>query len=88
MPTKVTYNEPVKEKVKVLSKLVFNLNFTSTKVLAYIVTIMGFVLSLILKSESPFVMAVGASTVLMGVKAVSDNNVLVKNGTPANEPPA
>lgn len=87
MPTKVTYSEPVKEKIKRASKLVFNLNFTSTKILAYLVVGIGFYLSIFLKSESPFVVATGAATILMGVKAVSDNNVLVKNANITNSPP-
>lgn len=54
-------------------KLYFNLNFTTSKLLAYIIVVLGAYVSLQLKTDSPFTIGVIASTALFGVKVWGDN---------------
>jgi len=60
------------EKTKTWFKLHFTLDFTSSKLLAYILVGLGTLVSLQLKSETPFTIAALAATALFGVKMYTD----------------
>lgn len=53
-------------------KLIINLNFTTSKLLAYVIVLLGAYISLKLKTDSPFTIGVIASTALFGVKVYGD----------------
>lgn len=53
-------------------KLYFNLQFTTSKLLAYIIVLLGAYVSMELKTDSPFTIGVIASTALFGVKVLGD----------------
>jgi hypothetical protein len=53
-------------------KIAFNLNFTTSKLLAYIIVGLGAYVSLKLNTDSPFTIGVIASTALFGVKVWGD----------------
>jgi len=60
------------EKLKKWLKVSFTLDFTSSKLLAYIIVGLGTYVSLQLKSETPFTISVIAATALFGVKMYTD----------------
>jgi len=62
-------------KLKQWFKISFTLDFTSSKLLAYIIVGLGTWVSLALKSEAPFTISVLAGTALFGVKMYTDNKV-------------
>ena len=53
-------------------KVSFTLDFTCSKLLAYIVVGLGTWISFTLKSEGPFTVSVIAATALFGVKILTD----------------
>jgi hypothetical protein len=65
----------MKEFFKNFLKLSFNLAFTTSKLLAYIIVGLGSYISLELKSDTPFTLALLASTALFGIKNWSSINV-------------
>ena len=50
----------------------FALNFTTTKLLSYLIFISGTIVSLVLKDKTVFIEAIMYATILQGVKAVSE----------------
>ena len=63
------------EKFKKWLKINFNLNFTSSKLLGYIIVGLGTFISLRLKTETPFTISLIAATALFGVKMYTDGKV-------------
>lgn len=74
-------SEETKEKLKKFLTITFNLSFTLSKLLAYIIVGLGTWVSLELKTESPFTISVIAGTALFGVKVWGDNNLLKNRST-------
>lgn len=66
-------DEKTKEKIKRFFTITFNLQFTTSKFLAYIIAGLGAWISLELKTDSPFTVGVIASTALFGVKVLGVN---------------
>lgn len=66
-------SEKIKEKIKHFLNITFNLQFTTSKFLGYIIVGLGTWVSLELKTDSPFTIGVIASTALFGVKVWGDN---------------
>lgn len=57
------------------SRISFYLNFTTSKLLAYLVFIASVVVSLVLSSPDAFIIGSAFSCSLMGVKSLSDDSV-------------
>ena len=51
----------------------WTLNFTTSKLLSYLIFIGGFVVALVLKDKTIFIDAMMYSALLQGTKAVSEN---------------
>ncbi len=66
-------SEKNKERLKNFLTITFNLQFTLSKLLAYIIVGLGTWVSLELKTDSPFTIGVIASTALFGVKVWGDS---------------
>ena len=56
-----------------MNKVQQNIEFTLTKILAYLIFGFGIILSFHLEDAGPFEYAIIGSSALMGVKTVSDN---------------
>lgn len=71
----------INEFIKKMIKLNFNLFFTTSKLLGYIIIFFGFYLSYKLKSDEPWMWSVIGATALFGVKIWSKkiDNVLKNN---------
>lgn len=71
-------SEKTKEKIKQFLNITFNLNFTTSKFLAYVIVGLGAWVSLELKTDSPFTIGVITSAALFGVKVWGDNKTVKK----------
>ena len=71
------YKLKMMEKLKSWFQINFILRFTTTKLLAYIIVFLGSALSAYIKSETPFIVAVGAAAAMMATKTMSDNTAKV-----------
>jgi hypothetical protein len=61
------------------SSLVFNLQFTTSKLLAYLVVISGAIIGYLLASAEVVIVAFVIGASLSGVKSISDNMLKLKN---------
>jgi len=68
----VDMSEKNKERLKKFLNVTFNLQFSTSKLLAYIIVGLGAWVSLELKMDSPFTIGVVASAALFGVKVWGD----------------
>lgn len=59
-------------------KITFNMNFSPTKVMAYLILILSFSLSFYLKETSVATFGMGSITLLLVGKKVSDNYTMTK----------
>ena len=66
-------NNKIKNWLYKLGKISFNLQFSTSKLLGYIIIGLGFYLSNSIKSESVWMWSVLAATALFGVKVWSSN---------------
>ena len=60
------------EILKAAFKITFNLNFTTSKLLGYIVVFSGLYLTALIKSETIWIWSILGATALFGVKVASD----------------
>lgn len=65
-----------------MNKITFKFHFTLTKIIGIFILIFGFIISLVLKSETVMVVTIGAVSGLYGVKTAIEGMVSAKRDKP------